>query len=71
MFNAKPLQIGFVMLQSAYGFVACHKFILANPGASSTTFASIMSFQDSMPLRSYFSVLNVRAAKKARGDKSR
>jgi hypothetical protein len=31
MFNAKPLQVGFVLLQSAYGFVAFHKANIANP----------------------------------------
>jgi hypothetical protein len=30
MFNAKPLQVGFVLLQSAYGFVAFHKTNIAN-----------------------------------------
>ena len=30
MFNAKPLQVGFVLLQSAYGFVAFHKTNKAN-----------------------------------------
>jgi mRNA interferase MazF len=30
MFNAKPLQLGFVLLQSAYGFVAFHKANIAN-----------------------------------------
>jgi hypothetical protein len=28
----KPLQIGFVLLQSAYGFVACYKFTVATSG---------------------------------------
>src|SRR5271166_5044433 len=31
MFDAEPLQIGSVQLQSAYRFIACHKIILANP----------------------------------------
>jgi hypothetical protein len=29
MFNAKPLQVGFVLLQSACGFVAFHKANIA------------------------------------------
>ena len=32
VFDAKLLQIGFVLLQSAYGFVACHKFTLSKSG---------------------------------------
>src|SRR6202022_162785 len=32
VFYAKPLQIGFVLLQSAYGFVACHKFHCSKVG---------------------------------------
>ena len=31
-FDAKPFQIGFVLLQSAYGFIAFHGNIIANPG---------------------------------------
>jgi hypothetical protein len=31
MFDAKPLQIGFVLLQSADGFIAFHGNIIANP----------------------------------------
>jgi hypothetical protein len=31
MFDAKPLQIGFVLPQSAYGFIAFHGFMIANP----------------------------------------
>jgi hypothetical protein len=30
MFNAKPLQVGFVLLQSAYGFVSHHKISVAS-----------------------------------------
>jgi hypothetical protein len=30
MFNAKPLQVGFVLLQSYYGFVSLHKICVAN-----------------------------------------
>jgi hypothetical protein len=29
MFDAKPLQTGFVLLQSAYGFIAFHSGIIA------------------------------------------
>jgi hypothetical protein len=38
MFDAKPLQIGFVLLQSAYGFIALHAAIIANPGGCSHVF---------------------------------
>ena len=33
MFDAKPLQVGFVLLQSL-GFIAFHNSIVANPGCS-------------------------------------
>jgi hypothetical protein len=32
MFDAKPLQIGFVLLQSPHGFIAFHNNMIANPG---------------------------------------
>jgi hypothetical protein len=32
MFDAEPLQIGLVLLQSAYGFVACHNFTISKSG---------------------------------------
>ena len=35
MFNAKPLQVGFVLLQSAYGFVSFHKANIASWGLRS------------------------------------
>jgi hypothetical protein len=31
MFDAKPLQIGFVLLQSPHGFIAFHNNMIANP----------------------------------------
>jgi len=31
MFDAKPLQIGFVLPQSADGFISFHRQIVANP----------------------------------------
>jgi hypothetical protein len=31
MFDAKPLQIGFVPLQCPHGFIAFHNNIIANP----------------------------------------
>jgi len=34
MFDAKPLQIGFVLLQPANGFIALHGNIVANPGGN-------------------------------------
>jgi hypothetical protein len=38
MFNAKPLQVGFVLLQSYYGFVSLHKICVANWTFASTAF---------------------------------
>ena len=40
---SRPLQIGFVLLQSAYGFLACHKFTVANSGISPLSFSSSSS----------------------------
>jgi hypothetical protein len=39
MFDAKPLQIGFVLLQSPHGFIAFHNNIIANPSSTSFGFA--------------------------------
>jgi hypothetical protein len=39
MFDAEPLQIGFVLLQSADGFVSFHKANIATGAFASTTLA--------------------------------
>jgi hypothetical protein len=44
MFNAKPLQVGFVLLQSACGFVAFHKANIATlvAGTRNTRFLRLV-----------------------------